>query len=95
MTTDHLGAIARGGPDAEYIPGPGYGFGLGFAVREAVGLAAYPGSVGDFYWGGIFGTNFWVDPQEQLVGLLMMQAPSQRREFARLTRGLVYQALAD
>ncbi|HYM31046.1 MAG TPA: serine hydrolase domain-containing protein [Candidatus Cybelea sp.] len=95
MTSDHLGPIARGATPDAYIPGPGYGFGLGFAVRTAQGLAPYPGSVGDFFWGGIFGTHFWADPAEQLIGLLMMQAPSQRREFSRLTRMLVYQSIAN
>ena len=47
-TADHLGRdIARG---AYYPPGPGYGFGLGFAVRLAAGEAAYPGSIGDYFW---------------------------------------------
>ena len=94
MTSDHLGAIRHGATPADYLPGPGYGFGLGFAVRTAPGLCAFPGSVGEYYWGGIFGTRFWIDPAEQLIAVMMLQAPNQRREFAGFLRNLVYQALA-
>ena len=75
MTADHLGDIAVA-PDQ--LP-PGHGFGLGFAVRLAAGLAPFPGSVGTYYWGGAAGTTFWVDPAERLTAVLMIQAPAQRR----------------
>ena len=72
MTSDHLGtAIARGNA---YGAGPGYTWGLGFAVREAGGLAVSNGSAGDYFWPGAFGTSFWVDPKEELVVVYMMQA---------------------
>jgi CubicO group peptidase (beta-lactamase class C family) len=44
------------------VPEMGYGFGLGFAVRKAQGLSPVPGSVGEFFWGGVLGTYFWIDP---------------------------------
>ena len=93
MTSDHLGDIK---PAMPTLP-PGYGFGLGFAVRRADGLNGAPGSAGEFNWGGAGGTTFWVDPKEQLVAVLMTQAqpgPSQR-EFKELFRQLVYQAIVD
>ncbi|HUN53421.1 MAG TPA: serine hydrolase domain-containing protein [Candidatus Sulfotelmatobacter sp.] len=93
MTSDHLGSIRHGVTPADFLPGPGYGFGLGFAVRTAPGLCPFPGSRGEFYWSGIFGTRFWVDPEEQLIAVMMLQAPNQRREMAGLLRTLVYQAL--
>ena len=89
MTTDHLGTIR--GP--AYAPGPGYGFGLGVAVRMADGEAAYPGSTGDYYWGGLGGTYFWVDPKERLVAIWMMQAPGPRTYYRGLFRNLVYGAM--
>ena len=61
---DPLGAIGRG---PAYLPGPGHGFGLGFAVRTAAGESSWYGSVGDYYWGGAASTIFWVDPAEDLV----------------------------
>jgi CubicO group peptidase (beta-lactamase class C family) len=92
MTSDHLGpSVAR---DGVYIPGDGYGFGLGFAVRNGAGVANTNGSAGDFNWGGAYGTYFWVDPKEQLVVVSMTQAPGPiRTHYRQLIRGLVYQAL--
>ncbi|MCX8254213.1 hypothetical protein RHAL1_03157 [Beijerinckiaceae bacterium RH AL1] len=92
-TSDHLGRdIARA---AYYPPGPGYGFGLGFAVRLAVGEAAYPGSVGDYFWSGVGGTYFWVDPARGFFAILMMQTSdaAQRAHYRALARAMVYAAL--
>ncbi|MGE0725766.1 MAG: serine hydrolase domain-containing protein, partial [Alphaproteobacteria bacterium] len=90
MTADHLGSIGRGG---NYLPGPGYGFGLGFAVRLGAGEAPIPGSAGDYFWSGVGGTYFWIDPAERLIAILMLQAPSLRQHYRQLYRNLVYQAL--
>ena len=75
------------------VPEMGYGFGLGFAVRLAQGMSPVPGSVGEFFWGGVTGTYFWIDPQEQMVVVLMLQAPDQRLRYRYLTRRLVYGAV--
>ncbi|MBV9583951.1 MAG: serine hydrolase, partial [Alphaproteobacteria bacterium] len=75
------------------VPEMGYGFGLGFAVRKAAGMSPVPGSVGEFFWGGVTGTYFWIDPQEQMAVVLMLQAPDQRLHYRYLTRQLVYAAL--
>ncbi len=78
------------------VPEMGTSFGLGFAVRTDPGRNPLPGSVGDFSWGGINGTFFWVDPQEKLVAVLMMQAPRDvLTPYWRQTRTLVYQALVN
>ena len=96
MTTDHLGSIPvyRYSGSPNLLP-PGHGFGLGFAVRTAPGLAAVPGSVGLYYWGGIAGTTFFVDPALDLFALMMIQAPNQRDYYRPLFRNLVYAALED
>ncbi len=91
MTADHLGSIT-GAPDLLL---PGYGFGLGFAVRLHAGIAHTPGSIGQYFWGGLAGTTFWVDPAEQLIALLLIQAPGQRDYYRVLFRDLVYSAFAD
>jgi CubicO group peptidase (beta-lactamase class C family) len=91
MTADQLGSI----PGVEVMTGPGFGFGLGFAVRLADGLAASPGSAGQYYWGGIAGTVFWVDPREELVAVMLTQAPGRREYYRALFRNLVYAALAE
>ena len=89
MTADHLGAIA---PNGDMLL-PGHGFGLGFAVRTHVGLAPQAGSVGQYFWTGIGGTSFFVDPSEDLFAMLLTQAPGQRIFFRNLFRQLVYGAL--
>lgn len=91
MTADHLGSIPSNSP----ILPAGYGFGLGFAVRLADGIAAIPGSAGHYFWEGLAGTTFWVDPKEQLVAVLMIQAPGRRDHFRNLFRGLVYASIED
>jgi CubicO group peptidase (beta-lactamase class C family) len=75
--------------------GPGYGFGLGFGVRLDEGMGWTPGSKGDAMWAGIWGTSFWIDPKEKLVGILMAQGPSNRIHTRMLFKNLVYGALVD
>ena len=98
MTSDHLGNfINQPMQPGELLLGvKGYSFGLGFAVRTADGISGVPGSAGDFTWAGYAGTYFWVDPKEQLTGVLMTQAPSpQRAYFRKMLRQLVYQSIVD
>ena len=97
MTTDHLGAdvlrVSRViGATTGYVPGAGYGFGLGFGVRLADGEASNAGSAGDYAWGGLGGTYFWIDPKENLIGIWMIQAPFQREYYRNLFKNLVYGA---
>jgi CubicO group peptidase (beta-lactamase class C family) len=62
------------GPDKPvYIRGGGYGFGLGFAVLTDPSKSPDALSPGTFTWGGANGTLFWIDPQEDLIGILMIQ----------------------
>jgi len=89
MTSDHLDGIPA---DGTLLP-PGHGFGLGFAVRTHLGMSPVPGSVGLYYWGGIAGTTFFVDPALDMVAMLMIQAPNQRDYYRPLFRNLVYAAL--
>ena len=89
MTADHLGDIPA---DGTLLP-PGHGFGLGFAVRTHLGMAPVPGSVGLYYWGGIAGTTFFVDPALDMYAMLLIQAPNQRDYYRPLFRDMVYAAL--
>jgi len=93
MTSDQLGQIGPG--PTGFSPAPGYGFGLGFAVRRQTGLAPFAGSAGDYYWGGAAGTSFWNDPAQHLVVVFMMQAPSQLFHYSELVRNMVYAALTQ
>jgi CubicO group peptidase (beta-lactamase class C family) len=98
MTSDHLGsAMALAPSPGELLIGSkGYGFGLGFAVRTADGIAGVPGSAGEYMWAGYAGTYFWVDPKEELTAVFMTQAASpQRAYFRKMVKQLVYQAITD
>ena len=75
--------------------GPGYGFGIGFGVRQDEGMGWTPGSKGDAMWAGAWGTSFWIDPKEKLVGILMAQGPSNRGHTRMLYKNLVYGALVN
>jgi CubicO group peptidase (beta-lactamase class C family) len=76
------------------MPEDGQTFGLGFAIRTQEGRSPLPGSPGEFYWLGVWGTDFWVDPKEGLVAVLMIQVPpSQGFHYRSLVTHLVYQAL--
>jgi CubicO group peptidase (beta-lactamase class C family) len=90
MASDHLGPISA------TIRRPGYTFGLGFQVRKDVGLDGQSGSIGEYGWAGAGGTYFWVDPKEQVVAILMTQAPGPSRVYYRqLFKELVQQAIVD
>jgi CubicO group peptidase (beta-lactamase class C family) len=95
MTADHLPASFNNLiADMMDPAATGYGFGLGFAVRRQAGIAAMAGSAGDYYWSGVYGTYFWIDPKEELSVVFMAAAPGLiRLRYRQLMRNLVYQAL--
>jgi CubicO group peptidase (beta-lactamase class C family) len=102
MTSDHLAPEIRCSPSTPILFGAlapmaelGLGFGLGFAVRTHAGRNPLPGSVGDYSWTGVTGTYFWIDPRQQLIVVLMMQAPIQRLHYRYLMRTLVYQSIIE
>lgn len=96
MLSNHLGPEVRnlvGNADPTRAE---YGFGLGLAVRTTPGMARLLGSVGDFSWPGASGTNWWVDPQEDLTVVFMAHTPGSMRWYYRqLINALVYQAIVE
>ena len=100
MTRNHL----PGGVDLDTFSSGGFaetvfegiGFGLGFAVMENPVPSRVPSSVGQYYWGGLASTAFWVDPVEQLTVMLFTQlVPSSRWPLRPQLRQMVYSALVD
>lgn len=97
MTRNHL-------PDGKELPDlsvslfseaayAGVGFGLGFSVTTQPARTLLPGSAGDFSWGGMASTYFWVDPREELIVIFMTQLmPSTTYPIRRELRNAVYSA---
>ena len=73
-----------------------YGFGLGLAVRTTPGVVKMMGSAGQFSWPGASGTDWWVDPKEELAVVYMSAAPGPVRwHYRQVINALVYQAIVD
>ena len=90
MITNHSG------DHPVYIRGPGYGFGLGFAMLNQPGTARDLLTPGTFTWGGAWGTVFWIDPVEEMIGILMTQITSYSHLSVRNDMGvLAMQAIID
>jgi CubicO group peptidase (beta-lactamase class C family) len=85
MTSDQIDTVYRA---------HGLGFGLGFEILSDPGAAGEFGKAGRFSWGGAYGTNYWVDPANDLVAVFMMQLlPRRGVDLGERFRTLVYQAL--
>lgn len=96
MTRNHLrGDIASMGPDSfAEQPMEGVGFGIGGSVTLNPALARTPGSVGDFSWGGIASTFFWIDPILDLSVIFFTQlSPSSSYPARPELKALVHGAL--
>ena len=88
MTVSHTGDLT---PSPQ---GPAAGFGLGFRVITDLGQSQRPASVGSYSWGGIWGTSFWVDPKEKLIGVMMIQRfPTTSVPIADVFQAMAYQAI--
>jgi CubicO group peptidase (beta-lactamase class C family) len=92
MGSNHVGPGSGITPGPYYLPGPGFGFGLGFAVRTEAGESAAEGSVGEMSWSGAGGTTFWIDPKENMFVVFMAQTVSQRGRLRVALKNIVYGA---
>ncbi|QBM17940.1 hypothetical protein MARI_20630 [Marinobacter sp. JH2] len=87
-----LPALSVGG--FSETPYQGSGFGLGFSVKTDVAASHTVGSEGEFGWGGLASTSFFVDPEEDLVVIFMTQLmPSSSYPIRQELRALVYGAM--
>jgi len=92
MGSNHIGPAAGVVPGPYYLPGAGFGFGLGFAVRTEAGVSPIEGSAGEMNWSGAGGTTFWIDPKENMYVVFMAQTVSQRGRIRVTLKNLVYGA---
>jgi CubicO group peptidase (beta-lactamase class C family) len=85
MTADHVSDLNEG-----------FGFGLGVSVRRSLSESGENGSIGTFGWGGFWYTTFFVDPQEQMVGVCLAQLyPSGKANLNARFSALARQAIID
>jgi CubicO group peptidase (beta-lactamase class C family) len=92
MASDHIGPETKIARDQNYYPGGTSGFGLGFAVRTSVPSGtSWP--LGEYRWDGVGGTFFFIDPEDDLFGIFMVQTPSQRGRIQLALKTLIYQAM--
>ncbi|MCK1744958.1 beta-lactamase family protein [Bradyrhizobium sp. 139] len=92
MASDHIGPETKIVRDQSYYPGGSSGFGLGFAVRTSVPPdTSWP--LGEYRWDGVGGTFFFIDPEDDLFGIFMVQTPSQRGRIQLSLKTLIYQAM--
>jgi len=78
-----------------YFPGDGFGFGLGFAIRSGPGEHVPPGSPGELKWDGAGGEYFWIDRQQDMFAILLMQSPSERGRIQADLKAMVYDAFEN
>ena len=90
MTVNHIG------DHGVWLRGPGYGFGLGYSIVTDQGQSGMPSKEGTYAWGGAYCTSFWVDPEEELVGVLMTQVrPYTHLNIRQDLQSLAYQAIVE
>lgn len=89
MTRSHLGDIPMGWGLK------GFGFGLGYLIYPDPVPAGILVSEGSYSWGGAASTSFWIDPVEELIGILMIQIRPEARVYGGQFRTLTYRALDD
>ena len=96
MVSNHMGGdlASRGQSHFSETTFEGIGFGLGVSVMLDPARAKIVGSPGEFAWGGMASTAFWVDPGEEMTVILMTQlVPSSAYTLRRQLRVLSYAAL--
>ncbi|MBT8185055.1 MAG: beta-lactamase family protein [Eudoraea sp.] len=86
MTQNHVGTLYQA---------PGQGFGLGFGVTTDLAESKSIGSVGQYYWSGAYCTYFFIDPEEELIAILMSQLQPYSNFYGNKLRQFVYQTITD
>lgn len=88
MTRNQLGGVNAAFPGSS-------AFGYGFGIVTDSGRQEEPSAAGSYSWGGAFGTLFWVDPQNDLVGVFMAQTAPGDFVFAQRIKKLAYEAMTE
>jgi CubicO group peptidase (beta-lactamase class C family) len=92
MTSDQIGPETGIIHDPFYFPGPSSGFGLGFAVRTSPPPnTSWP--LGEYRWDGAGGSFYFVDPQDDMLVVFMVQAPTQGGRIQLALKTMMFEAL--
>ena len=78
-----------------YTWGKGEVFGFGFVISQGPSETGAIESAGTYGWLGVFNTHFWVDPKEELIGILLTQIQPTTSDIDRKFKTLTYQAIID
>lgn len=101
MTRNHLAATTQVGVTGEaptidlQAAWRGIGFGLGFGIVTDPAKTGVISSPGSYFWGGYAGTVFWIDPEEELVGIGMLQLINSPWPFRKEMMVATYQAIDE
>ena len=95
MRHNQIGDLRSTARVTSIMPGPGIGFGLGFGMITDQGLSGLALPKGSYFWGGAAGTFFWIDPENELIGMFMTQVVPHRTTLRQDFWGLTYQAIDD
>jgi CubicO group peptidase (beta-lactamase class C family) len=97
MRVNHMKDVADS--SAVSKTGGEFQFGLTFGVKVKPGDTGELGSEGSYYWGGAYGTTFWIDPKENLVGVFMVNGlnyeKGNTRPYSQMLEHFTYQAIVD
>ena len=93
MTTNHLRGLTVNTSGEGRLNRPGFGFGLGFGIVADAPATGTISSEGEYYWGGAAGTIFWIDPEEDLIAIVMIQHMNVRIPLRQVFKALTYSAI--
>ncbi len=98
MSQDHMSDVASR-EVGKKMAGE-FKFGLTFGVKDKPGNTGALGSAGTYYWGGAYGTSFWIDPEENLIGVFMVNGIKDEKgrghmPYSEMLEHFTYQALVD
>ena len=86
MTRNHVGNM---------YPSPGQGFGLGFGITTDLAASKSLGAEGQYYWSGAWRTYFFIDPSNELIGILLTQVQPYTGYYGDKMRQFIYQAITQ
>jgi len=73
----------------------GVGFGLGFSVRVELSDAAPASRIGEYGWGGMASTHFWISPKDEIAVVALTQFIPYSNQTERTLKPIIYEAIMD